>query len=231
VGTRNSSGNGRQRGVEILDDPDLDPRLGRRSLRDVALANALFGGSAAVVNEIAAILPTLPRRLTLLDVGTGLGDIPARARAVAGRAGVSMETIGLEAAEWVAAASRTGNDAAVVGSALALPFADASVDIVTCSQVLHHFFDREARQLVCELNRVARHRVIISEIRRTRVAAAGIWAASFLLGFHPVSRHDGVVSVMRGFLPDELRDVVRAATGHAPIGRPGFRITAHWTPV
>lgn len=233
MATRNSNANGRQRGVEILDAPDLDPRLGRRSLRDVALANALFGGSAAVVNEIAAILPTLPRRLTLLDVGTGLGDIPARARVVAARAGVSMETIGVEAAEWVAAASRTGNDAAVVGSALALPFADASVDIVTCSQVLHHFFDSDARQLVCELNRVARHRVIISEIRRTRVAAAGIWAASFLLGFHPVSRHDGVVSVMRGFLPNELLDVVRSATGHAPTvrRRRGFRITAHWTPV
>jgi SAM-dependent methyltransferase len=232
VGTRNSSADGRQRGVEILDAPDLDPHLGRRSLRDVALANALFGGSAAVVNEIAAALPTLPTSLTLLDVGTGLGDIPARARDVGQRAGATIRTIGLEAAEWVAAASRKGNDMAIVGSGLALPFADASVDIVTCSQVLHHFFDLDARLLVSELNRVARYRVIVSEIRRTRVAAAGIWAASFLLGFHPVSRHDGVVSVMRGFTPGELGDVVRAATGRDPVvrRRPGFRVTAQWTP-
>jgi SAM-dependent methyltransferase len=232
VGTPNWSANGRQRGVEILDAPDLDPRLGRRSLRDVAIANTLFGGAAAVVHEIAAVLPVLPRRATLLDVGTGLGDIPARARHIAARSGVTLETIGLEAAEWVAAASRAHTGMAVVGSALALPFADASVDVVTCSQVLHHFFDDDAGQLVRELDRVARERVIISEIRRTRVAAAGIWAASFLLGFHPVSRHDGVVSVMRGFTPPELREAVRAATGHDAVvhRRPGFRLTAQWTP-
>jgi SAM-dependent methyltransferase len=232
VDTRNWNADTRRRGVEILDAPDLDPRLGRRSLRDVALANTLFGGAAAVVNEIAALFPDLPRCLTLLDVGTGLGDIPARARVVAERAGVRLDTIGLEAAEWVAVASKPQTDLAIVGSALALPFADASVDIVTCSQVLHHFFDGDARQVVAELHRVARRRVIISEIRRTRMAAAGIWAASFLLGFHPVSRHDGVVSVMRGFTPDELRDVVRAATGQDAVvrRRPGFRITAQWTP-
>jgi SAM-dependent methyltransferase len=233
VATRSSSANGRQRGIEILDAPDLDPRLGRRSLRDVAVANTLFGGAAAVVNEIAASLPTLPRSLTLLDVGTGLGDIPARARLLAQRAGVTLETIGLEAAEWVAVASKPQTDLAIVGSALALPFADASVDIVTCSQVLHHFFDADARQVVSELNRVARRRVIVSEIRRTRVAAAGIWAASFLLGFHPVSRHDGVVSVMRGFTPDELGEAIRSATGREPVvrRRAGFRVTAQWTPI
>jgi len=232
VATPSSSANGRRRGVEILDAPDVDPHLGRRSLRDVALANTLFGGSAAVVTEVIAMLPHLPRHVTLLDVGTGLGDIPARARAVARAAGVTLDTVGLEAAEWAAIACRPQTAMAVVGSALALPFADASIDIVTCSQVLHHFFDGDARQLVSELDRVARRRVIISEIRRTRVAAAGIWAASFLLGFHPVSRHDGVVSVMRGFTPGELGDAVRSATGQDAVvrRRPGFRVTANWTP-
>jgi SAM-dependent methyltransferase len=219
-------------GVEILDAPDLDPRLGRRSLRDVALANTLFGGAGAVVGEIAAMLPRLPRHVTLLDVGTGLGDIPARARVVARRAGVTLDTVGLEAAEWGAIACRPLTELAIVGNALALPFGDASIDIVTCSQVLHHFFDADAQQLVRELDRVARRQVIISEIRRTRVAAAGIWAASFLLGFHPVSRHDGVVSVMRGFTTGELRDAVRTAIGHDAVvrRRPGFRLTATWTP-
>ena len=233
MATHSSSVDGRRRGgVEVLDAPDLDPHLGRRSLRDVALANALFGGADAVVREITEMLPELPRHVTLLDVGTGLGDIPARARAATRRSGVVLETVGLEAAEWAAIASRPQTELSIVGNALALPFADASIDIVTCSQVLHHFFDGDAQQLVRELDRVARRRVIISEIRRSRVAAAGIWAASFLLGFHPVSRHDGVVSVMRGFTPGELRDVVRGTTGREPRVRRrlGFRVTATWTP-
>jgi hypothetical protein len=100
------------------------------------------------------------------------------------------------------------------------------------SQVLHHFEFDDAVVVVREMDRVARRRVVISDLRRSVVAAAGLWLASFPLGFHPVSRHDGVVSVMRGFVPNELADIVKAATGTTPEVRRrlGFRVTAGWTP-
>lgn len=222
----------RSRAPEVLDDPATDPYLAARSLRDVAVANRLFGGSSAVLAEVMATFPRLGARATLLDVGTGMGDIPALARAAAARAGIALETIGLEASFGLALGSRPSTTSAVVGDGRSLPFADQSVDIVTCSQVLHHFFDGDARQLVRELHRVARLRVIISELRRSRLAAAGIWLASFALGFHPVSRHDGVVSVMRGFTTGELSETVRDATGAtaAVRRRLAFRVTASWTP-
>jgi hypothetical protein len=98
--------------------------------------------------------------------------------------------------------------------------------------MLHHFQFDDAVVVVREMSRVARKRAIISDLRRSVFAAAGIWAASFPLGFHPVSRHDGVVSVMRGFLPDELTQIVKAATGIEPDvkHRLGFRLTASWNP-
>ena len=39
----------RRRSFEYLDAPNVDPKLVRRSLADVALANALFGGTAEYV--------------------------------------------------------------------------------------------------------------------------------------------------------------------------------------
>jgi hypothetical protein len=56
--------------------------------------------------------------------------------------------------------------------------------------------------------------------------------ASFPLRFHPVSRHDGVVSVLRGFTPAELEQLVNAATRQMPAThrRLGYRTTASWTP-
>ena len=225
----------RRRGVEYLDAPDVDPRLVRRSLRDVALSNRLFGGVRAVLMELGPVLGAARRRgvpLTLLDVGTGHGDIPARAREAAARRGVTLQTVGLDNAEELAAANRHRIGVSVCGDGLALPFADASVDVVTCSQVLHHFPEQEALRLVRELNRVARQRVVVSELRRSWLAAGGIWLASFPLRFHPVSRHDGVVSVMRGFTGRELRECVRAAVGKVPTVRDrlGWRVTASWTP-
>ena len=222
----------RRRGVELLEEPGVDAALLRRSLADVARANRLFGGARAVLAELELALGDLPPDATLLDVGSGLGDITARTAEFAARRGVRLTTIGLDGAEALAAASRARTTAAACGDARMLPFADRSVDVVTCSQVLHHFADDDARTVLREMHRVARVRVIVADLRRSWVAAAGIWAASFPLGFHPVSRHDGVVSVLRGYTSRELGDLVQAALGTPPVvrHRMGYRITASWRP-
>ena len=225
----------RRRGVELLDDPQADPALAIRSLRDVAKANRFFGGASAVLSELRAEIAQAAadrRELTLLDIGTGAGDIPERARSLATSAGVTLHTFGLEISAALARASLPRSGGAVVGDALALPFANRSVDLVTCSQVLHHFVPGDAACLIAEMHRVAVRRAVIADLRRSWGAAAGLWASSWLIGFHPVSRHDGVVSVFRGFRVPELARAVQAATGQeaAVRNRRGFRVTASWRP-
>lgn len=224
----------RRRDSEILDDPDADAALSLRSLRDVALANRLFGGKRAVLRELDTLLRAYPagRVVTMLDIGTGLGDIPAAAARLATARGVSLHTIGLERSPVLAAAAGRRCHSALTADAMRLPFSDASVDVVTCSQVLHHFDGTDADRLLQECTRVARSAVIIGDLRRSWLAVAGLWSASFLLGFHPVSRHDGVVSVLRGYTRDELRHLIEGATGCCPSvrDRPGFRVTAVWSP-
>ena len=223
----------RIRGVEILDGRDVDPDVVTRSIADVVRANSLFGGLSSVIDELKEALKDIPPCATLLDVGTGLGDIPCRAREGARQNGIDLTTVGLDSALELARASRPVLTLAVCGDALRLPFADHSVDIVMCSQVLHHFAGADALKLLREMNRVARVRVIVSDLRRSWIAAAGLWLASFPLRFHAVSRHDGVVSVMRGFTPEELVDTVREAIARKPVvhRRRGFRVTTSWAPV
>jgi ubiquinone/menaquinone biosynthesis C-methylase UbiE len=223
----------RKRGVEILDSPDVDPKLVIRSLADVARANALFGGMSSALDEVKEALTEVPRDASLLDVGTGLGDIPCRAREEARRSGVELTTIGLDSALELASASRQSVDFSVCADALRLPFPDNSIDIVMCSQVLHHFVGKEAAELLHEMDRVARVRVVVSDLRRSWIAAAGLWLLSFPLRFHAVSRHDGVVSVMRGFTPKELADIVHEAIARRPVAhrRRAFRVTTSWAPV
>jgi SAM-dependent methyltransferase len=222
----------RKRGVEILDDPNVDPRLVTRSLSDVARSNSLFGGLSSAIDELKSVLAVVPARATLLDVGTGLGDIPCRAREVARKRGIELTTVGLDSALELARASRAVLTVTVCGDALRLPFADHSIDVVMCSQVLHHFAGANALRILREMNRVARLRVVVSDIRRSWLAAAGLWLLSFPLRFHAVSRHDGVVSVMRGFTPDELADTVKEAVACRPVvhRRRGFRVTTSWAP-
>ncbi len=240
----------RRRGIEILDDPSQDPALAVRSLRDVALANRLFGGRRAVVDEVRAVIarglidraaadratrqctPTSEMALTLLDIGTGLADIPSAVTQDAADRGLRVYSIGLELSPVIARAAAPACTWAIAGDAMRLPFADASVDIITCSQVLHHFDDGAAHALLRECNRVARMGVVIGDLRRSWLAVAGLWCTSFLLGFHPVSRHDGVVSILRGYTAGELLRLVRRATGtRVQVRRRlGWRVTATWIP-
>src|SRR5687767_10140809 len=206
----------RSRESELLDAPNVDPEIVKRSLADVARSNALFGGRSAAIGEFRDVLRELPRRATLLDVGTGLGDIPRLAREVADENGVELIAFGLDSAEELARASKTAVDFSICGHGLELPFGDKSIDVVMCSQVLHHFSHLGALELLREMDRVARVRVIVSDLRRSRIAAAGLWLASFPLRLHAVSRDDGVVSVMGGFSPEVLVDAVREAVAHPP---------------
>lgn len=226
----------RRRGHEFLDDPTLDGALIVRSLRDVARANALFGGRRAVLRAVDEALPELADGAgTLLDVGTGLGDIPFHARRLAARRGVTLRTLGVELSPALARASRERVGDALVADGFRLPFADRSIDLVTCSQVAHHFAEPDAERLLRELDRVARVRVVVADLRRSWLAAGLFWCASWPLGFHPVSRHDGTLSVLRGFTAPELRALAGAAAGEggrrARVARGlGWRITASWRP-
>lgn len=236
----------RQRGVELLDDPQVDPALATRSLRDVARSNRLFGGQRAVLNTLAPLLrqgpgaehpphgqlPPPGATFLLLDVGTGLGDIPRAVRAYAERRGARVVTVGLELTAALAGAARPGAQNVLCGDARQLPFATGSIDVVTCSQVLHHFDGADADLLLCELTRVAKRLVIVSDLRRSWLAAGLLWLVSFPLGFHPVSRHDGIVSILRGYTTSELDRMVHRAVQRSPAVRRrlGWRVTAAWSP-
>ena len=101
-----------------------------------------------------------------------------------------------------------------------------------CAKLLHHLPGAAGTTLLRELDRVARRGVVVADIRRSPVAAAGIWLASFPMRFHPATRRDSVISVFRGFSDEELLCACRAAgIDRATIRRhPGWCLTAAWRP-
>ncbi len=226
----------RQRGFEFLDDPSLSPTVAQRSLRDIALANKLFGGTRAVLAEMQSVFDEIRadgiNHISVLDIGTGLGDIPCAVQREAALQGVTVNVVGLEITASMASHAREHTPRIVAADARELPFATNSVDVITCSQVLHHLPDPQARELLLECSRVAKRRVIVADLRRSWLAMGLLWAVSYPLRFHPASRHDGVASIRRGFTTDELATAVRASgnTDVKTTRRLGWRVTAAWKP-
>jgi ubiquinone/menaquinone biosynthesis C-methylase UbiE len=217
-------------GEEFLDSPGLAPEVARATLADIARANALFGGrSAAVWGVDRLVRGTSAQTLTLLDVGAGMGDVASWLARRRQRGTANLIPVALDRHREAVRLCRERGLPSVQGDAFQLPLADRSIDVVVASQLLHHFNRAAALHLVRELTRVARVGVVVGDLRRSRIAAVGIWLAAVALRFHAVSRHDGVVSVQRGYTKQELAELLREGGVAATVSaRPGFRLVATW---
>jgi ubiquinone/menaquinone biosynthesis C-methylase UbiE len=216
-------------GAELLDDPAADPAIVRSSLGHIARSNRWLGGRAAMRSGLAVALGSEGRgeSLTLLDVGTGAGDLPLDAVRWGRRRGFRIQPLGLDRSFTAATLARESGIQTVVGCAGTLPVRSRSVDIVLVSQVVHHLRQDAAIQLLRECYRIARRALIVTDLERARLAVAGFWVVSRVLQFDAATRADGITSVRRGYSVEEFRELFRLAGITATaFRRPGYRLVA-----
>jgi ubiquinone/menaquinone biosynthesis C-methylase UbiE len=209
-----------------MDEPVADSGELEANLRDIAFANARLGGTAPVVRALRRL-----RARRVLDVGSGLGDVPLALVRDGARRGVQLQVTCVDQSEQMLALARraTGADPAlrfVRADGEALPFADGEFDVVTCTLALHHFDPGAARALLRELRRVARLSPVVCDLRRSPVAFAATWLWS-RTSRNRLTRHDAPLSVRRAYTPREALALAREAGWCAPRVRrePFFRMT------
>jgi SAM-dependent methyltransferase len=217
-------------GTELLDDLAADPGAVHRCLTNIARSNRWFGGWAAARYGLARVLRRTGRRsLTLLDVGTGSGDVPAELVRWAAARGVALAPLGLERHPAAARiASQTGL-LTLRADGGCLPLARSSVDVVMLCQVAHHLEAEELERVCRECTRVARVAVVLTDLRPSRWAMTAFRVASRVLGFDRWTEVDGVTSLRRGFTTGALRNTLHRIGIEAEIvARPWARIVAIW---
>jgi 2-polyprenyl-3-methyl-5-hydroxy-6-metoxy-1,4-benzoquinol methylase len=195
----------RIRGTEILDTGTVPDEEVRKSLGDLRRINAWLGGmrlSQLLIEE--QVRRAGLARFSLLDVGTGSGDLP---EFVTRRFNATV--VGLD--RQPRHMSRNGADhgasgwTRVAGEILAMPFARKSFDIVTASLVLHHFDDDAAVAALVQMAELARHAVLINDLERHTIAWHFIRHVPFVAS--EVSRIDGSISVQQAFAKKELEQL------------------------
>jgi 2-polyprenyl-3-methyl-5-hydroxy-6-metoxy-1,4-benzoquinol methylase len=218
-------------GTELLDDPGADPVVVAQSLRNIARANRWFGGAAAVRYGLSRALDDVSpgQRVALLDVGTGLGDLPRTAVQWGAARGIEIVPVGLELNRAAAALAGRNGVPTTVACAGTPPIRDKGVDVVLVSQVAHHLSPDSIVHLFRTCDRMARRAVIIADLRRHSLAAPSFWFGARLLGFDAVTLTDGVTSIRRGFNRRELLDLLERAGVRGRVDqRRGFRLVATW---
>jgi len=188
---------------ELLDTDAGTPEEVRAALADLRLVNRWFGGASTM----SSLLQRIARRtgmtqLRVLDVAGASGDVPAAAAEILRKQAIEVKVTLLDRAP----SHLNSRFPAVSGDAMALPFANESFDVVTCSLFAHHLEPTQIERFVSEGLRVARLAVVISDLRRHPTHLALVYAGWPL--FSRITRHDAPVSIRRSYTAAELKAVL-----------------------
>lgn len=196
---------------ELIDRFDHPAEAFAKSFRDIRRINRYLGGTAVVRRHLAESLRPGDGAI-LLDVATGIADIPHALMSWASRRDVRLRFLALDAnPHALAAADRHPQVQLLLGDGARLPLPDDSVDFALCSLAFHHFNDDFAVRLLREMHRVARRGVIVNDLRRGRLPAFLIWIVTRATGMHPLTRHDAPLSVLRSRTLSEYRELAERA--------------------
>ncbi len=192
-----------------MDDPELDQERHERALRGLARLNVLSGSAGPVWNALRRFSRRNPgRRLRLLDVATGGGDLPIQLWRRAQKHRLPLEITGLDISERAIQFARrqaARHQAEITfqqGNALD-GLAD-TYDVVTCCLFLHHLEDRQAIQLLRVMAQAASGMVVVNDLQRGRWNHLLVTLGGWLVTRSDVVHHDGPRSVRAAFSRREL---------------------------
>ncbi len=212
--------------AEDIDDPAQPfPELAR-SMRDVALTNKLFGGTATVLGHAARLLRGVPpgTPIRILDIATGSADIPAALLTWGQSRGLDLTIVAVDnhpAMLRLARQSAPGVHLAQA-DALTLPFAPRSFDLALCALAFHHFGFEASARVLAAMDTLTTRGFVVSDLRRDLPTLWGVRASMGALRVHPFTHHDAPASVRRAWTPPEYRKMVGLA------GVSGVRVFTPW---
>lgn len=201
---------------ELLDT--LPEGQERASLADLVRINRGWGGHSSLRRLLQ--MAALPRAFSLLDVGAASGDLAEFVRALHPEARLTL-------LDYRRSHLRAACGDRLVADAFRLPFAPRSFDYVFCSLFLHHFSDSEIVELLASFGRVAARAVLVLDLERHPIPYYFMKWSRPLLGWDPVTVHDGTISVEAAFKAPELEALARRAglrNVRSAVWRPAFRI-------
>ncbi len=200
--------------VEIMDGNDCDPDMLARTYANFRFVNAVVSGWRATYRR--DIRPALSKThpCTLLDIGSGGGDVARSLARWAARDGLLLTVTAIDPD------ARAHTYATGLPPLPGLTFRQArssdlvaegaSFDFVVSNHVLHHLSAGDIGGLLFDSERLARGRVLHADIERSRFAYFGFGLGTWPFFRRSYIRADGLTSIRRSFTAAELRAVVPA---------------------
>jgi 2-polyprenyl-3-methyl-5-hydroxy-6-metoxy-1,4-benzoquinol methylase len=210
---------------ELMDRPQpISPEL-ERDLRNLRQLNRFFGSHRLVLRFLRRWIKP-GDKLRIVDLATGSGDIPRLivdyARSI--NAAVQIDAVDQQTATLVIASdlSTSYPEIDFIGANILEWQPAEPYDLVLCSLVLHHFSEDDVARLLRRCRELSRNFVLVSDLRRSYLAAIGVYLLTALIFREPMTRYDARLSAARALSFGELRDLALRA-GLQDFGHAKFR--------
>ncbi|TVQ10800.1 MAG: methyltransferase domain-containing protein [Balneolaceae bacterium] len=197
---------------ELMDDPDCDPQLLENTYRQFGTINRLLAGWERVYR--AYILPRCKpgRRYTLLDLGSGGGDLAVYIAALNRKYGREIQVYATDPdqrAFHYALKNHRGSGVIFENQSLEkIASTDMQFDFVISNHLMHHLQDDELKTIMEAAAGICYKSVIFNDIHRSSIGYM-----LFTTAIRPFFRNsfiitDGLTSIRRSFKKDELSRAV-----------------------
>jgi 2-polyprenyl-3-methyl-5-hydroxy-6-metoxy-1,4-benzoquinol methylase len=202
----------RSRQEEQMDEPGLDPATYERVLHDLARVNRWTFTAWPSIAFISRAIGSA-RRLHLLDIGFGDGDILRAIGRWARRRGIEAELIGVDLNEKSLQAARAATPPDLRIDYRAGDYVDQAgpFDFIICTQVAHHMTDEQLMTLLRFMESEARLGWLVCDLHRHGFAYWTFPLLARLLRVERIVREDGQLSIARSFRPDEWKAALQQA--------------------
>lgn len=202
---------------ELMDNTGIAPDIVRNNLNDLRRVNSFLGGVKLTIEGLEHLTADFEPgdEIAMLDVATGAVDIPKQLLPWAQERGLIPRIVATDInpeSLAIAAENVPPEIQLAVADGRNLPFPDKSFDIVLCSLALHHLDPDDAVQMLSEMNRIARHGVVVNDLVRCWHGYMGAWLFSRMLTPPgSLGRHDAPCSVRRAYTRREMVNMAKEA--------------------
>ena len=208
----------RSSAAELIDDPALPAGDYAAAMADLARVNRLLFANRPTFAFLRRAVRGR-QSFRLLDVGSGHGDYLRAIARWAQRRGIKAQLTGIDLSPAASAAARAatppGLDIEFITGDVFDYRAEQPPDIIVSALFTHHLPDAGVERFIGWMEANARSAWHINDLHRHPLAWAGFRMLAALLRWHPIVRHDGAISVARGFTRRDWQARL-AAAGIAP---------------
>lgn len=194
---------------EWLDDAGMSASELEPVLRDLARFNGAMLGHRPILAWLGRAVQTVPKDqpLTLVDVGSGYGDLLRAIRHWAAKRSLRLRLIGIDLSQQTVRVAEAATDPCDgIEYHVSDVFSyqpDKPPDFVVSSLLTHHMTDAMIVKFLRWMEDTARRGWFIYDLQRHAVPFHFIGLMRRLTRIHPIVIHDGRISVARSLTREE----------------------------